>query len=676
MAFLAPLFLLGLGALAIPVLIHLIQREKKQIQPFPSLMFVRRVPYKSVRRRRVHNWLLLLVRLAALALIVAAFARPFLRRQDVAAAAGAGAREVVVLLDQSYSMGSGDRWDRARQAARDAIGRVGPSDRASVVLFGSTAEIVVRSTPERARLLGGIPSTPPSPAGTRYAPALKVAGSILAESLLPRREVILISDFQRGGWRGEEGARLPAGTVLTPVAVGGAAGGTNVAVTAVSLARSSFSNQERVAVTAAVANRGLAAVAGGEISLEMGGRVVETAKLDVPAEGATTVTFMPFYVTARNMRGTVRVGMDALPADNAFNFVVSPAAPVRVTLVDRGGSGGLYLSRALAIGDAPAFQTVVRQPDTLTDEDLRTSAVVVLNDAVVAPGLGRRLERFVQQGGGLFVAAGPRATWPQDADILPATITSVVDRTRGEPARLGSLEYASPVFEPFRAPRSGDFSTVRVYGYRNVTPSPKGQVLARFDGGAPAVLERRVGTGRVLLFASTLDLSWSDLPLKPIYLPFVRRAIEHVASWSPSPAWLTIGQVLDPTIVNRGAAGRVALTPSGRRVGVDDEGGEVLMIEEQGFYEVRGPAGRAGDATAVVVASNVDPAESDLTEMDPKDIVAAATGGDPAAGGRVAAAPMTPEAQERSQQVWWYLLCLGLALLAVDTVLSNRLSKA
>src|SRR3972149_1127755 len=113
MSFLAPLFLVALGALAIPLVVHLIQRERKQVVEFPSLMFLRRIPYQSVRRRRIRHWPLLLLRLAALALIVAAFARPFFRRADAAASGTAGPREVVVLLDQSPSMGYGDRWTRA-----------------------------------------------------------------------------------------------------------------------------------------------------------------------------------------------------------------------------------------------------------------------------------------------------------------------------------------------------------------------------------------------------------------------------------------------------------------------------------------------------------------------------------------------------------------------------------
>src|SRR5215470_4036303 len=117
MVFLTPLFLIGLGALAIPVLVHLIQRERKRVVEFPSLMFVRRIPYQSVRRRRIRHWALLMLRAAAIALIVAAFARPFLREHASTVVAASGAREVVILLDQSASMGYGDHFARAQDAA-------------------------------------------------------------------------------------------------------------------------------------------------------------------------------------------------------------------------------------------------------------------------------------------------------------------------------------------------------------------------------------------------------------------------------------------------------------------------------------------------------------------------------------------------------------------------------
>src|SRR3954463_3960319 len=125
MGFVAPLVLIGLGALALPVLIHLIQRERKRVVEFPSLMFLRKIPYQSVRRRRIRDVLLLMMRLAALAMIVLAFARPFFKRSELAAATQSGAREAVILIDPSYSMEYGDRWQKAKAAASDAIRGLG-----------------------------------------------------------------------------------------------------------------------------------------------------------------------------------------------------------------------------------------------------------------------------------------------------------------------------------------------------------------------------------------------------------------------------------------------------------------------------------------------------------------------------------------------------------------------
>ena len=84
------------------------------------------------------------------------------------------------------------------------------------------------------------------------------------------------------------------------------------------------------------------------------------------------------------------------------------------------------------------------------------------------------------------------------ADWLPVTVGSVEDRTRGTAAKLSGFDYGHAVFEPFRAPRSGDFSTTRVYGFRLLTARPNAVTLARFDGGTPALIEGTLGRGRVL----------------------------------------------------------------------------------------------------------------------------------------------------------------------------------
>ena len=679
MSFLTPLFLLGLAGLAVPVVIHLIQRERKNVVPFPSLMFLQRIPYQSVRRRRIRDWPLLLLRLLALALIVAAFARPFLRRALPAAAAAGGAREVILLIDRSYSMAYGDRWARATAAARQEVSTLAAADRASVVFFSAGAEVALRSAGDHPRLDAAIGSGKPGAAATRYGPALKLAGSIAGESALPRREVVLISDFQKSGWQGAEGVRLPDGVTLKPIAIGDAETA-NVSVTPVSLQRAPFSEQDRVVVTAGVTNHGAKPVTGLELTLEIDGRALQTEHVNVEPNSSASATFAPFTPTAANTRGTVRIAADALPLDNAFNFIVSPKQPLKLVIAERPGAArdaSLYLSRALALGDNPPFDLTTRSIDALSNEDIQRAAVIIVNDAPVPPLTAERLGKFVAAGGGLLLAMGERATWPATGvDILPAVPGPPVDRTKGDAARLGALEYGNPIFEPFRAPRSGDFSGARFYTYRSATPAADTQMVARFDDGAPALIERRIGSGRVLMWMSTLDLQWNDLPLKPVYLPFVHRVATTLASYTERPASLTVGDVLEPA---RPAAvpgarpaplARVVLTPSGERVPLDGEGPDVLELTEQGFYEIRAQGRDSG--APVTVASNVDLAESDLTPMDPQEVVAGAMGRAGGAAPAGANATLTDLEQERSQRVWWYLLFAGILLLGIETVVANR----
>jgi Aerotolerance regulator N-terminal/von Willebrand factor type A domain len=675
MAFLTPLFLLAGATIAIPIFVHLIQRERKRVIQFPSLMFVQRIPYQSVRRRRIRHWALLLMRCAAILMIVAAFARPFLRHEAVIAAAAGGSRELVVVLDHSASMGFGDHWQRARDAAHAAIGSLGANDRATFVLFSRNAEENMRATTDRARLNAAVDNARVDADSTRYGPALKLAESILSRSQARRREAVLISDFQRSGWTGTEDVHFGDDYTLTPVSVASPTSN-NIAIPSVTFARASFSGQERVTVAAGIANKGTDPVSDVPVTLEVEGHQIQTQQAKIGAKTTASVSFTQFTVDRPIVKGTVRAGTDPMPADNVFHFTVSPSAPVSLLVVTNPDSrdSALYLSQALAVGTTPVFHTDVVPVTRVTPANFEKRAVVILNDvSFPSAGAGGTLKKFVEGGGGLLVAAGDHTSWPQsEADLLPGTLGPSVDRTsRG--ATMGFRDYSHAVFEVFKAPRSGDFSAARIYRYRTLSTGPNDRVLARFDDGAVAVAERKVGAGRVIALASTLDDSYSDLPLKPVYLPLVHQLVKYLGQFESPRSWMTVGQVVDVSALTKARANWLVITPSGRRVTSTGP----LELDEQGIYEVR-PAG-GGEAAPRAIAVNIDPAESDLTPIDPTELVAAVTG---RATQPVAASTGPTETSqadvkdaEKRQALWWYLLLTGLLLLAVETVVSNRLSQ-
>ena len=178
MAFLTPLFLVGLAALVVPILIHLQRRHEVRAQSFPSLMFLESIPIASMRRRWIRNWLLLALRCLAISLLALAFARPWLPGGDVQASAGGEGRSLVVLLDISFSMGFEDRWERAKEAADSALQEVSPADEASIVVFSDAATVLGEPSSDPALLSQTLSTVELSFRKTRYGPALRMARKI------------------------------------------------------------------------------------------------------------------------------------------------------------------------------------------------------------------------------------------------------------------------------------------------------------------------------------------------------------------------------------------------------------------------------------------------------------------------------------------------------------------
>ena len=692
MNFLAPAFLAGLAAIAVPVIIHLINRERKVVVEFPSLMFLQRIPYRSVRRQKLRHLLLLAMRCLAIALLVAAFARPFFEKRSTAIAT-TGAREVVILLDRSASMGYADRWSKARDQAKKTVNGMSAGDHATVVLFASDAAVASEPMAPPDRVLAAINAAKLTSEGTKYAPALKVASQIIGASTLPRREVVIISDFQKTGWTTHNEIAFPRGTTVTPVDVGGAS--PDVGVSQVSLDRDSTGERDRITVAARLVNtssepRAVTA------TLAVGGRDAQTQKVTIPATGTQQVAFPAVVVPNTATKAAVRVNADEMTADDQYDFTIAPDASVSVLVVEPRGSTrrenqSLFMSRALSIGDRPAFRVNETTIDALTPRDLDGRALIVLDEVGPPAGaVGARLRAVLDAGAGVLAIPGTAGTdaWPADwRTILPAKVGQVVDRTADAGGTLSSVDYGHPVFELFNAPRSGDFSTARFYRYRALTAQQGSSVSARFDDGSPALVERPVGSGKLVLWASTLDAYWTNLPLQPVFLPFMHQLGKHVGRYADPRTSFTAGEVLDlsrhgeltaPFLRGRAADSVTELVlaaPSGAKERVTATGpNHLIALREQGFYELRGQDTPAGSGRPLAV--NLDPSETDLAHVDPLDIVAAVTSGDAQRQLGSDFNAGTPQDQERRQKLWWYLLLGALLLMAVETTISNRLSRA
>lgn len=662
---LVPAFLAGLLALAVPIWLHLRQSDKNKPYRFPSLMFLERLPIRTTHRRRLVDLPLLLLRAAALALLAFAFARPFFTR-DVAAEMSERPRAVVILLDRSASMSHRDVWPAAVDSAEAIIAGLGPSDRVAVVLFDEEAEIAQSFTYDQSAARAAVAAAKPGQRGTRYAAALRAARQALVAVPDAMQEVLVVTDVQRSGVAGLAGLDLPAGLTLRAVPVGAEDRG-NSGITGVDARRIAGDSRTSVAVQARVVSRELRQPRNLRATLALNGRQSATRDVTLPENGDLTVAFDAVPLPSGRVTGTVTLEADALAADDVFHFTIPDEDELRVLLVrpdDARSDETLYFESALGIGRAPVVQVERHARSALDANALRGVALVVLWD--VPPPSGNALQNWVRGGGGLVIAASGRlAARSGTSPLVPASVVGLADRRLDLGGSFGELSVEHPIFTPFRDSRAS-LGVARFQSYPRLEPGTGADVVARFDDGSPAVIERREGAGRVVMLAVPLDNNLGNFPLQPSYLPMLRRLVLHTSGHESSPLWRLTGEGWNPQAIVRTP---VVSAPSGEILRPEaDSAGTAVALTEAGVYALY--EGRVGGEPAAVVAVNPPPSESDLTPVDPRELLLGVRMSEEAAD--AANVRATPRELEGRQGLWRVLLALVIVLLIAEMLLATQ----
>ena len=665
--FLVPAFLAGLAAIAIPLFVHLRHKEKDKPYKFPSLMFLAQLPTRTSQRQRITDWPLLLLRALAVALLVAAFARPVFTRQSMVNS-DMRAKAVVILLDRSMSMGHASVWPAALDSAKQIIAKLSSRDRVGIVFFDDAAEVAQRLTDDKSAASAVLSRAKPMPRGTRFAPAIRTARQMLLDAPYSAAEIVLISDLQRAGTSGIAGIDLPAGVQLRGVNVGANDRG-NSAVRAVEASRISDGTKTMLAVKARVSSRALSTARTVTATLTLNGREAGTRTVSLPMSGETVVTFAPVAAASGEVTGTVSLDADALAADDKFFFVVPREDALRVTLVlpdDATNGETLFLDRALSIGRTPEIRLERTSVASLNPNLLQHSAVVLLWDVAPTTNGATQLETYVTNGGGVIVAAGRRLGARSSASrIIPARVTGMADRLPDRGGTLTQLHLEHALFAPFRATPDA-LGGARFLRYPRLDASAGTEVLARFDDALPAIIERKLGSGRIVMVAAPLDAQNGDLPLQPAFLPFVRQLVLHTSGRDAVPLWRTTAEswsvpesLKDPVVR---APDDALLRP--RR----DSLGSAVPLADAGLYSAY--AGAATGAPAAFAAVNVPPSESDLAAIDPKELLLGVRESERATV--TSGAPPTTDELERRQNAWrWLMIVVALALVS-ETFMSTR----
>jgi hypothetical protein len=670
MAFLNPIFLIGAIAAGVPVLVHLVRRTRAPRVQFPSLMFLRKIEQKTIRRRKLRNLLLLAMRCAALLLLALAFARPYFTGSSPVSASSEHA-STVILIDGSYSMRYGDVFTRARASARNTISDAASDEQIAIVLFSKSYQVLMSLKSDHAEANSVVSAMQPGLDATDYLQAIQAADAILKDASRGRHRIVLISDFQDSGWnRAAPPVKLGADVKLFPIDVSESKI-SNVAVTQVTADPVVYAQKYAGKIVARVNNFGSDEI-DSAIELKLNDLPVERRPLKLEAGGVASVEFTGFNVPDGSNRATVEINADRFTLDNKFFFTIRRDNQTRVLAIDtasRGRSESFFLQQSLAAGENNQHALTVKTAGSVSPTELDSNRVVIVNDAAISEGLASSLKTFVERGGGLIIAT---AKHTDSADfnrmlgmISPAQLGEVV-QSRGY-ALMSQVKTDHPIFAAFA--RGGRLTSTRVYGYHRATAKPGALTLAALDDGSPIVVEGAAGRGKVLLVTTTLDTAWNDLPLTPMFLPLVRQMLEYLGG-REAGSYYTVGQAFTAAPDRDGSLPAID-TPGGRRI--DDirksSAGDLSVdTAEVGFYRLRY---RDRDE---FLAADLDTKESDLAKLNVDDLIASIT---PSAEERAAQAAQSPgltaDEKEARQRLWLPLLIAALALFVVEAVIARRI---
>lgn len=697
MSFLNPWMLFGLGALALPILIHLWQRRRVVQIPFGTLRFLKAVASRTRRSSRIENLLLLLLRCLVFALVALAVARPVMLARSARLFGGEVPRTVVIVIDNSASMavhiGGQTRLETAKACALALLDDLKQGDRAAVLGAGDRVEfLVAEPTIDRAVARKAIAGVGQTETRSDFAAALREAGKIALRAERGERQIFLFSDSQKTAWRPVfanpaavfDTAWKQAQPQLVVVRPDDARPA-NAAVKSLRLQTPCLTPGSPLRGAATVENFGSSPLHD-LLTFSINGQRVAQRPADVPPGASVEISFEGEApaVPGRWAQGSAALSGDALALDDTFPLAVPVVQTPRVAVVEGAAIGpeslrpGYFLRKALAAGAEPPIQVRTLTAAQLDETGLETlTAVFLANPGKLSDRSAARLERFLAGGGTVAVFPGDQTPLGEAAPYLPGTPSALRSLPAGrQPVRI--LEPSHPLFAgawdsgvPFPA-----LPQQRIFDWKPAADARPLLALGTAEGvagGLPLVLYAERGPGRLIAVNASADRSWGDLPLSPAFVPLVQQIARFSAIPGAAPYQLAVGDPipLSPALP-RGVPVRIT-EPGGaartRTFRASDDA-RTLLVERagrSGFYRAE-----ADNGSSLLYAVHASRDESAFQATD-ADALEKETGAVQIAG-REALAQWLAKNQGLVP-LWPLLLMLAGAVFVLEAVLSNVLAR-
>jgi hypothetical protein len=674
--FFSPLLLSGLALAAIPVVIHLLHRRRYVETPWAAMQFLIQATKKQSRRIRLENLILLLVRTLVLILIVLALARPHF---DTGTGILDNEQPVhrILIVDSTFSMQrtgaasfvsgasvdritddteADTRFTQAKKAAQKIVQNGARGDAWSLLrISDASTPSVIRTPAFRANTVEEeIQSLAVSDSPGNLTATLEAAAQAVKQlPEVPRKEVVFISDLQSAMWAPETPetlARLKSlvnqigqSASISLVNVAGAAS-SNLAVTGLQSDAEIVTVDQTVGFRAIVRNFGQTSLRDQTVELLVDGRLVDTKRLDLPPGIDTPLDWEYQFLSAGDHSIEIHLEDDALPLDNRRWLAIPVREQLNVLLVNGPPAGRprdsatFYVERALAPATtSEPWQGTIR-PQVVGESELQSAGlsrydvVVLCNVGLITNRESAVLESFVHSGGGLIILPGETVNsasynthlFRGGDGILPAEIGELAG-SEAEPVTFDPREFSHPTVRVFRGNPGAGLEATLTFQFLKLKPTDESRIAMWFSDGSPALVEKRTGSGRVILAATSADSRWGTWAIwAPSFVPMMHELVLFAASGQARSRQLRVGEPIVMTLPQRlfGLEARIE-RPDGSTAGMPLNDGKNSLTaaydqtDRAGIYQVNlgSPLNRTE-----LYAVNVEERESDLTVARQPDL--------------------------------------------------------
>ncbi len=542
--FLHPIYLSGLIAASVPLLIHLLNRRKVKRLRFPAVRFILLSQRRISRSHRLRHWILLALRTLAVCLLVLLLANPIFQT-GAGLFAGGGPFSLVVVLDNSLSMKwsrEGEGFKQVKEAVRWVISSLKDQDRMAVVPTNTAGGNQVRLKDGKESLLRDLDSIQTAAGTADFSLALSKAYELLREPAA-QKEIWLITDVALTGWDRFSLSSLGQYDSLIPlkiIKVENKDDPPNATIKEVKIRGQAVGVGMPINVEASLVNFSDKEIKDLPVQLGIDGESWEQRLVSLPAKGELSVNFQLNLTQPGSHHGQVTIKKEGLAGNPTSYFTLRAQDRLKVLVVDGDPQTSLvqsetfFLSRALnPTGDRSSslFLPTVVIPEGLNTLSLDSfQALILCNVATIPDAFVPRLKDYIRKGGGLLLFLGDRVQmddynvklFQSSPSILPALLKERKVLSEAAEQRIAKVDASHPALQVFSDPILKDSLTAtKVRGYIRSDAADRSALLT-LASGDPLLSEKRVGPGRVLLFTTSADRDWNDLPLKTAYLPLVQ----------------------------------------------------------------------------------------------------------------------------------------------------------